>query len=251
MIIDRVALTTAAQHGFSKLNAGNNQLPDYIVNSKMGETGLGTPYYDSVEFNLDQNIKTSEYVNCVIAVNRRTKITKSLIKGRNNGSIKQMINEDDYDITFNLKLFSPFSFNNNVELDVNGPLKKQIVGKANSQVGAFRQDLRSIGSLVAEPTQIVQTLTNDNPKYQGDYTPDAELETLMSFFTEFNQNITYKHVIVTSLYLNNNLGVNNIIPYSISTSQNTEFTNMYNVIIKAYSDIPDDRASFKSEIIPL
>ena len=238
---DRMLLTNAGNMTYQKLNAGNNSLPNILENKTVGMTPLGTPYYDSVKFELNELIFSDEYINCVISANKLINIATTTIPGRN-ANVLQYVDQGGWDIIFNIKLVSDFGTNN---FDEDTIQERQIGMKKDSYNKALAG-------------KIIQTATNplsilDSPqtyRWQTDYQPDSKLKNLLEFFDEFFLNPTWQNIKVTSKYLNNNLTVDRIIPYSISTAQNVDYTNQYDITISCYSDIDADGLLYNDEIIP-
>ena len=243
MIVNKVALITGAQFANSKLQAGNNNLPDWIVNSPVGNTLIGTPYYDSVKFTLDALNESDEYINTVIAVSNSAQISQTYVNGRR-GSVKQMINESDYDIAFNIKITSPFTLDKSPNLNY----FKQQVGKGNI-TGIAGGIFQAAGQVINDPLSVARGDLMSVGGYQGDYTPDLEMYKLLNVINTFYNNTSYANIKVDSLYLNNVFGIKYIVPYSVQTQQDPESTNTYNIVINAYSDIVDNEL-YESEIIP-
>ena len=232
-LIDKLQIINGGQQLFSKTHAGNNGLPDWVTTRVDGYTKLGTPYFDSVRFTLDENNFTNKYISCLISVVNSTNIVKSFVNGRNGGSIKQLVGEGDYDIVFNIKIISDFSINNG---DINGTeVTKVGNGDGDTTVNKIFQGKNNFSNF--------DTKSNMNPgfsKYQGDYLPNEEIRYLTNFFSKFNKDYNYKNIGVESFYLNDCFGINSIVPYNITTSQNNESSNTYNYIISAYSDTDFD-----------
>lgn len=237
MRVDDVTKKTLQTFVWSKINSGRNSLPDWVENSAIGYTSLGTPYFDSIKLKLDDFNVSDEYVNTLISVSNSAEISRTFVNGRK-GSICQITNEGDYDITMNIKIFSEFgtdnpNFQNNVEIHKTG-----------------RPFIQGLG--------IGRTGVNINPfnlgifqqhDYSTAYTPNYELSKLISLINKFYTDYSYNTIQVESLYLNDVFGIFNIIPYSIQTQQDVDNINTYTVIIQAYSSFPDDPDTL-SEIIP-
>lgn len=217
ILIDRLFLTNIGQKVYTKLSSGSHLIPNWLVNEEVGLTGLGTPYYDSVKFKLDDLNETPEFIESVISISNSANISKTYINGRKS-SVKQITGFGDYEITFNIKLVSPKEVS---KYDI-------IPGTQIQEVG--------IGVPIVNAT---------------DYAPNTELRNLINFFNIFYANMSYKNIEVKSLYLNNAFGITNIVPYSISTQQNIDSTNTYNIVIAAYSDFAEDTSTYSNEIIPL
>lgn len=232
--MDEVRKNTLQSFVWSKINSGRNTLPDWIENKSIGFTSLGTPYFDSVTFILDEFNKSEEYINSLISVSSQAEISKSFVNGRK-GSIKQITNEGDFDITFNIKILSEFgTTTSDVELRKVG--RRFDVGVDINRNGV-NIDLNNI-----------LNITNRN-QYEMAVLPNSNTRNLIDLIYEFYNNSSYTNVKVESLYLNNVFGIYNIIPYSIQTQQNPDEINAYNIIIQAYSDFIDDEKTI-SEIIP-
>lgn len=241
--MDNVTKQTISNTINSKINSGMNNLPDWVTNYPVGTTQLGTPYFDSVKFLLDNSNETDEYINTVISVTNSANVARSFINGRKGGSIKQMVGEGDWDITFNIKIFSDFLIDSNRQLNDNITIQKVGTG-FNSNLS-----INSTGININDPlSPIFQRV---QPHYQGDYYPNDSLSRLISFLTKFYQDQNFINIKVESLYLNDIFNIYNIVPYSINTQQNTEDTNMYNIIIQAYSDFADNTNDYSEEIIPI
>lgn len=235
---DRMLLTNAGNMTYQKLNAGNNSLPNILENKEIGKTFLGTPFHDSVIFFLSDYTRTGEYINCVISANKLISIATTSIPGRNS-NVLQYVDRGGWDIIFNIKLISDFGVNE-IEEDADNIQERQI-GKNKTVLGKVVQSVTNPLSLLDSP----QTY-----RWQTDYQPDSKLKNILDFFDKFFDDPTYQNIRVTSKYLNNNLGVDKIIPYSISTAQNVDYTNQYDITISCYSDIDGDTNEYSDEIIP-
>lgn len=235
---DRMLLTNAANTTYQKLNAGNNSLPNILENKTVGISPLGTPYYDSVFFYINEEIMSDIYINCVISANKLINISTTSIPGRNS-NVLQYVDRGGWDIIFNIKLISDFG--SNVSPDEEDNIQERQVGKNKSKLGEVVQAITNPLSLFDSPLTY---------RWQTDYQPDTKLKNLIAFFDKFYDDPTYQNIIVVSKYLNNNLDVNKIIPYSISTAQNQEFTNQYDITISCFSDIDSDGLLYNDEIIP-
>jgi len=242
-MIDKLRLITIGQFGFSKLNAGNNRLPDWITNTPVGNTNLGTPYYDSVKFKLG-TLESEEFVNSRVSVVNNAQIVKTMIPGRSGGSVKQLMGEGDYSLTFTIKVFAPMFPKKYAQTT-------QRVGNRNNGIKSKKgvADIYTLGQIVAEPSSVGGLNDEGSAPYQGDYYPNEELASLVDLFYEFYTNKTYINMEVESIYLNDIFGIYNIVPYSFSTQQ-SDSSNSYEITIQAYSDKQDPRASSESEIIP-
>jgi hypothetical protein len=204
---DVLALKTAAYWTFHNATAGLNNIGNFYENLedniiKSPITGQGV--WDYVKFSLSKDIFIGEYINSTISIQNNVEVSRTFINGNTNGSIKQLINTGDQDITIVLNIFSPFQIGD-MQLDNNAQL-----------------NIKSGGS-----------------KKFGNYYPNDELKKIYNFFNSFWNNNTYQKVDILSGYLNN-LGINEIIPYSISTGQNHSVTNSYSITIKAYTDTNTD-----------
>lgn len=235
-LIDKTLLRNTGNILYQKLNAGNNSLPNILENKTIGMTPLGTPYYDSVVFELNDTLCTDEYINCVISANKLINIATTAIPGRNS-NVLQYVDQGGWDIIFNIKLISDFGTNNFDE----DTIQERRIGKKDTTVGKIVQSATNPLSLLESP----QTY-----RWQTDYQPDMKLKNILEFFDEFFKNATYQNIKVISKYLNNNLNVDRVIPYSISTAQNQDFTNQYDITISCYSDIDSDGLLYSDEIIP-
>lgn len=240
---DKLAIITAAQFGFSNLNAGNNRLPDWLTNTSIGNTNLGTPYYDSVKFKLGA-LESAEFINCHVSVVNNAQIVKTMIPGRVGGSVKQLMGEGDYSLTFKMKVFAPMFPSS----DNSFTATKQKVGIRNDITSKKGVALSATGQFIAEPSNFIDGFEGTEP-YQGDYYPNDEMYALVDLLYEFYTNKTYINMEVESIYLNDIFGIYNIVPYSFSTQQ-SDSSNSYEITIQAYSDKQDPRASSISEIIP-
>lgn len=245
-VVDGVTRRTVAQHVWQKVNAGNNTMPDWVINSPVGVTKLGTPYNDSVTFSLDDYTTTDEYINSLISLSNNANITQTYVNGRKGGSIKQITGESDWDIIFNIKVFAEYSFDRG-DIGNHGDDMLEIQRVGN---GSADNTIQKIGQFINSPFET--TFGNKTViEYMGDYNPNFELSKLINFFNKFYSDEKYNNVKVNSLYLNNIFGIYNIIPYSIQTQQSVDETNVYNITINAYSDINDsDIQNYESEIIP-
>ena len=236
---DRLLLTNAGNMIYQKLNAGNNSLPNILENKTLGLTPLGTPYYDSVIFDLDENNSSYEFINCVISANKLINISTTSIPGRNS-NVLQYVERGGWDIIFNIKLISDFG--SNISPDEDDNIQERRIGKNNTTFNKVIQTVTNPLSLLDSPLTY---------KWQTDYQPDTKLKNTIVFFDKFFDDATYQNIRVTSKYLNNNLGVDKIIPYSISTAQNVDYTNQYDITISCYSDIDADGLLYNDEIIPI
>lgn len=231
---DRLTNITRTRYGISKAASGTNLIPDWQENEPIGIAKTGAPFFDSVTLGLidipiatatnpeyyDDELIVGQYVNSVISVSSSAQISKTFVNGRRGGSVKQITNQGDFDITISLNIFSDY---HTEELSDQGPAYTRPVGRVISRRGS--------------------TLF-------GNYYPDKELAKIINFFNEFYTNRTWQYVNINSLYLNNDFNITKIIPYSIHTSQNQNSTNMYSVIINAYSHFDDDPNIVTDEIIP-
>lgn len=219
---DKTALRDAA----SKLGAGLNTVPDWTENMPVGISATGVPFFDSVTFSLvDLSTDTfygpsfqgviGQYINSKISVNNDATVSRTLINGRKGGSVKQLIAQDDYLITFDITIMAEYSamFHN----------ADNTLYKNNGLTGLTM------------------------PSY-GNYYPNGEMQKIMSFFKTFYEDITYQHVWVKSNYLNSVFGITKIIPYSINTQQDHEVTNSYKITINAYSEFNSE--DIADSIIP-
>lgn len=236
---DKLQEINAAQFTWSKINAGNNNLPDWVIDAPVGITKLGTLYNDSVKFILDDLNKTEEFVNTLVSVSNSASITRTFINGRKGGSIKQIVGEGDYEVIFNIKIISEIGFN--VGNFINSNVIVKPVGNGNPLGGA------NLGNFISEPLSIPTPMF----PLQADFHPNVSMTNLIQFLTKFYQNPSYSNIKVESLYLNDIFGIYNIVPYSINTQQNHESTNTYNIIISAYSDNSNDSDTYSNEIIPI
>lgn len=249
-MIDQINRNTKAQFVTSKINAGFNNLPDWIVNAPVGTTKLGTPYFDSVKMKLSETNTTDEYINTLISVSKNSNVIATKINGRR-GFVKQIVDEGDYDIIMNIKIFAEYDMMD--PAGINNNVTSRRVGRGfNPYI-----NISTTGVDIPDPIGTATGLINDGfatfrniPIYQGDYTPNGELGALMNFLTEFENDKTYANIQIESLYLNDVFGIYYIVPHSISTQQNAENSNMYNIIISAYSDLPDETNEYSREIIP-
>lgn len=234
ILIDRLFLTNISQKVYSKGLSGSHLIPNWLVNEEVGLTGLGTPYYDSVKFKLDDLNETPEFIESVISISNLANISKTYINGRKS-SVKQITGFGDYEITFNIKLVSPHTLGTDSSIS---NIENAIKNKSNT--------------LPPPPYTEVQKVGIGGVSYKSaDYVPNTELRNLINFFNIFYANMSYKNIEVKSLYLNNAFGITNIVPYSISTQQNIDSTNTYNIVIAAYSDFAEDTSTYSNEIIPL
>lgn len=244
-MIDPINRNTKAQFVTSKINAGFNNLPDWAINAPVGTTKLGTPYFDSVKMKLSETNTTDEYINTLISVSKNSNVIATKINGRK-GFVKQIVDEGDYDIVMNIKIFAEYDL---IDTSVHDNLTTRQVGRGfNPNV-----NISPTGIEIQDPIGLVADGFNtfrNRPKYLGDYTPNGELGLLIDFLTQFENDKTYTNIQIESLYLNDVFGIYNIVPYSISTQQNAENSNMYNIIISAYSDLPDETDEYSREIIP-
>ena len=235
-LIDKTLLRNTGNILYQKLNAGNNSLPNILENKTIGISPLGSPYYDSVVFELNDTLCTAEYINCVISANKLINIATTSIPGRNS-NVLQYVDQGGWDIIFNIKLISDFGTNNFDE----DTIQERKIGKKDTTVGKIVQSATNPLSLLESP----QTY-----RWQTDYQPDMKLKNILEFFDEFFKNATYQNIKVVSKYLNNNLNVDRVIPYSISTAQNQDYTNQYDITISCYSDLDADGLLYSDEIIP-
>lgn len=239
IIIDKQALQNAANFTYQKLNAGNNTLPYWLETQSVGTSLLSTPYNDYVRFWLSDSIYTEMYVSCVIAGNKNINVASTSIPGRNS-NVLQFVDKGGWDIVFNIKLVNDFGMNVNESTEHNYKVRE--VGKDNSL-----SNINKVVRIASNPLSVLDSQVINN---QIDALPDTKLMNIMQFFDKFFDDTSYKNIKVESKYLNCNLDVNYIIPYSISTSQNTEWTNQYDITIQCYSDIDDENDSFYDEIMP-
>lgn len=229
----------------SKIASGINNVPDWQDNDPIGYAKTGVPIFDDVSFSLTDNFDfftrsvsndfyidefgvkqyinpnfsnsndiLGAYTNCTITIANSANVSRTFINGRKGGSVKQITSPGDYEITFNINIFSDYS-------NLNQP----------------EGTLNEVGYNFGKPQRAF-----------GNYYPNMELEKINTFFNKFYTNVTLEDVKVKSNYLNNNFGIMKIIPYSFNTMQNHDYTNTYNLIINAYSQFDDD--SGKNEIIP-
>lgn len=232
---DNITKRTTRRLIFSKLTSGSNSFPDWLENSPVGTSSLGTPYYDSVRFILDDDLFSEEYVNSLISVTTSAEISRTYVNGRK-GSIKQITNEGDYEITFKIKIFSEFGYTTSdvTRRRVGRGLPVPQIGTFSDRVG-FRPDFASF--------------VTERKQYEMASTPNSNVRELVDLINEFYNNSEYVNMQVESLYLNDVFGIYNIIPYSIITQQNYDEINSYEIVIQAYSDFQDIE-NVEQEIIP-
>lgn len=235
---DKLLQRNVANHIYQRGFAGNNNLQNVLENNTVGTSFLGTPYYDSVIFWLNEDTYTEGYINCVISANKMINISTTSIQGRN-ANILQYVDRGGWEILFNIKLVSDFQTN---EIEDADNIKEREIGRNPSKV------LETIGTLT-RPLSIFDTPVTY--RWQTDYQPDKKLKNLIEFFDTFFDDQSYQNIRVTSKFLNNNLGIDNVIPYSISTAQNVDYTNTYDITIACYSDVDAFSNEYKDEIIAI
>lgn len=234
---DRLLMQNAGNMLYQKVTAGNNQLQNILENNTVGRTSMGTPYYDSVIFWLNEDYYTEGYVNCVISANKMINISTTTIQGRG-ANVLQYVDKGGWEIVFNIKLVSDFQTN---EVEDADNIKERLVGRNPSPI---MQDIATLSN----PLSVFDSPANF--RWQTDYQPDKKLKNVLEFFDKFFDDVTYQNIRVTSKFLNNNLGVERVIPYSINTAQNVDYTNQYDITIACYSDIDSDAMEYNDEIIP-
>lgn len=234
---DRLLKQNAGNMLYQKVTAGNNKLQNILENNTVGTSLLGTPYFDSVIFWLNDEYYTEGYINCVISANKMINISSTSIQGRGN-NVLQFVDKGGWELVFNIKLVSDFQTN---EVEDADNIKERLIG---SNPSAVMQGIATISN----PLSVFDSPANF--RWQTDYQPDKKLKNILEFFDKFFDDTTYQNIRVTSKFLNNNLGVEHIVPYSINTAQNVDYTNQYDITISAYSDIDAFSNEYNDEIIP-